>query len=364
MAQPTMPPPGGRTSPLDQFWRWFAGLPTWGRAVAWFLLWPVLVAARLLGAGSRSREIRYGTSAAVLLVGGFVWSQVLTGGFTEAPAAVTAEPAAETVDETRREVEPGPEPGPDEARTAEAALAAIADEGADLGAPAVTEPDADEVAADDEHDVRVEPEGPGWTVFNVVDGDTVDVRATDGSEERVRIIGIDTPERGECGFGPAASKLAELVEGRDVVLVAGARDDRDRYDRILRYIDVDGTDAGHELIKAGLAIARYDSRDGYGPHPREADYIAAQAAATAFGCPVTGPSPSPTATPTPAATPSATPTLAPPPRPPATGGPGSGPGGAWKNCSEARDAGAAPVHRDDPGYGKHLDRDGDGIGCE
>lgn len=36
----------------------------------------------------------------------------------------------------------------------------------------------------------------------------------------------------------------------------------------------------------------------------------------------------------------------------------------YKNCSAARDAGAAPVRRGDPGYGSHLDRDGDGVGCE
>ncbi len=36
----------------------------------------------------------------------------------------------------------------------------------------------------------------------------------------------------------------------------------------------------------------------------------------------------------------------------------------FENCSAARDAGAAPVHRSDPGYGPHLDRDGDGLGCE
>lgn len=39
-------------------------------------------------------------------------------------------------------------------------------------------------------------------------------------------------------------------------------------------------------------------------------------------------------------------------------------GGAFRNCSEARAAGAAPVRRGDPGYGPHLDRDGDGVGCE
>jgi colicin import membrane protein len=36
----------------------------------------------------------------------------------------------------------------------------------------------------------------------------------------------------------------------------------------------------------------------------------------------------------------------------------------FKNCDAARAAGAAPVRRGDPGYGSHLDREGDGIGCE
>lgn len=45
--------------------------------------------------------------------------------------------------------------------------------------------------------------------------------------------------------------------------------------------------------------------------------------------------------------------------------PGSARGsGAFANCAEARAAGAAPVRRGDPGYGPHLDRDNDGVGCE
>lgn len=39
-------------------------------------------------------------------------------------------------------------------------------------------------------------------------------------------------------------------------------------------------------------------------------------------------------------------------------------GGAFRNCTAARVAGAAPVRRGDAGYGPHLDRDNDGIGCE
>lgn len=37
---------------------------------------------------------------------------------------------------------------------------------------------------------------------------------------------------------------------------------------------------------------------------------------------------------------------------------------AFANCAEARAAGRAPVRRGEPGYGPHLDRDNDGIGCE
>ncbi len=37
---------------------------------------------------------------------------------------------------------------------------------------------------------------------------------------------------------------------------------------------------------------------------------------------------------------------------------------SYANCDAARAAGAAPVHRGDPGYASHLDRDGDGTGCD
>lgn len=54
-----------------------------------------------------------------------------------------------------------------------------------------------------------------------------------------------------------------------------------------------------------------------------------------------------------------------PPAPAATQPPPTAaPSTYYKNCTDARNAGAAPVRRGDPGYGSHLDRDGDGIGCE
>ncbi|WP_097921871.1 excalibur calcium-binding domain-containing protein [Streptomyces sp. wa1063] len=49
-----------------------------------------------------------------------------------------------------------------------------------------------------------------------------------------------------------------------------------------------------------------------------------------------------------------------------SGGGGGGGGGSvsYANCTAVRNAGAAPIRTGDPGYGRHLDRDGDGVGCE
>jgi endonuclease YncB( thermonuclease family) len=111
---------------------------------------------------------------------------------------------------------------------------------------------------------------PTVMVGEVIDGDTVAV----SGGKRVRLIGIDAPETGECGGADATKIMQSLVLDKRVVLVKGAATDQDRYGRLLRYVDVKGTgmDAGLELLMRGLAIPRYDSMDGYGEHPREERY--------------------------------------------------------------------------------------------
>ncbi|SNS59825.1 excalibur calcium-binding domain-containing protein [Rhodococcoides kyotonense] len=69
------------------------------------------------------------------------------------------------------------------------------------------------------------------------------------------------------------------------------------------------------------------------------------------------PPPAPQFIPAPAPAPAPAPQAAPRPAPAPSGF-------QYKNCTEARNAGAAPVYRGDYGYGPHLDRDSDGIGCE
>src|SRR3546814_2865406 len=61
--------------------------------------------------------------------------------------------------------------------------------------------------------------------------------------------------RGECLADEAAQRLRDLVDGREVALVPD-RTDRDRFGRLLRHVEVDGTDVGGLLVQEGLALAR------------------------------------------------------------------------------------------------------------
>jgi len=107
------------------------------------------------------------------------------------------------------------------------------------------------------------------TVTNVVDGDTiwVDLDGDLVSDEKVRYIGVDTPEvyfGVEC-YGPEASQRnRELVEGQKVALERDISD-RDRYDRLLRYVYLsDGTWVNGVLVEEGYArVTIYEPDDRY-----------------------------------------------------------------------------------------------------
>ena len=102
----------------------------------------------------------------------------------------------------------------------------------------------------------------------VVDGDTVRLE----SGTYVRLIGIDTPEVGECGYRAAKRRLDRWVNGSVRLVNPRSVDNRDGYDRLLRYVHDSGRDTGLGLIRRGLAKARYDSTDGYDRHPRQRRY--------------------------------------------------------------------------------------------
>lgn len=106
-------------------------------------------------------------------------------------------------------------------------------------------------------------------IVRVIDGDNVVLK--DG--RHVRVTGIDTPERGQKGYKEAKGRLQDMVAnapGKTVLTLSQAAPDR--YGRVIGYLDLDGTDAGLQLIKEGFAKARYDGLDGYQRHERQDAY--------------------------------------------------------------------------------------------
>lgn len=102
------------------------------------------------------------------------------------------------------------------------------------------------------------PNNPPQTgrVVAIVDGDTIKVLMDqDGKTYSVRYIGMDTPEiTGQVEyFGVEASaKNAEMVYGKTVTLVKDVSE-TDRYNRLLRYVLVDGVFVNYELVAQGYA---------------------------------------------------------------------------------------------------------------
>jgi endonuclease YncB( thermonuclease family) len=93
-------------------------------------------------------------------------------------------------------------------------------------------------------------------VTTVVDGDTIDVRKPGGGSERIRILGIDTPEvygGVECGGRAASSLMKRLARGKVSVKTDPKRPKRDRYGRLLAYVSRNGTDLGRRMISRGRA---------------------------------------------------------------------------------------------------------------
>lgn len=119
-------------------------------------------------------------------------------------------------------------------------------------------------------------------VVSVTDGDTITVELN-GVTERVRLIGINAPEAGECFSAAATAALRSLTVGTTVTLVTdtSARDD---FGRLLRYVFVDdplrGTVFVNEaMIEGGFAIANRFEPDT----ARADDFDAAQARAQEAG---------------------------------------------------------------------------------
>lgn len=201
--------------------------------------------------------------------------------------------------------------------------------------------------------------GPAYAI----DGDTLDMGG-----ERIRLFGIDAPESMQtcqrkgapwaCG-NDAKLLLAGMIEGNTVDCVAR---DRDSYGRTVATCRVGQRDLAGVLVREGLAVALRSFSQ---------DYVEAEARAKGFGMALWG-----SVFQAPAEFRAANPALFKAPTPVPAGRMArraAAPAGAqamalgrvmFRNCAEARAAGAAPLYRGQPGYRPQMDGDNDGVACE
>lgn len=138
-------------------------------------------------------------------------------------------------------------------------------------------------------------------VVRVVDGDTVAVRTDDGSERKVRLLGIDAPESASpdeplnCEEGEAASAhLKESLPQGTPLWLSRDESDEDAYGRLLRFAWIEPPEGGAvssaefcaKCLNARLVIEGWAQPKRYPPDTAAADLLdvlGASAAAQGLG---------------------------------------------------------------------------------
>lgn len=213
--------------------------------------------------------------------------------------------------------------------------------------------------------------------YNVIDGDTADFVLDRENEPSIkaRILLIDTPElKDNAPYAEEAKKrVMDLFGQADLIQIEYEGAKKDKYDRDLVHVWVDGILLQEILATEGYGIARYihdylpDSKyaetvyysqdyakrnklnvwkDGNETYLSKAEYA-------------------PVATPAPATVveqPAAQETQEAAVQAPVEQAPAQNV--YYQNCTAVRAAGAAPIYPGDPGFQQKFDRDNDGIGCE
>jgi len=99
---------------------------------------------------------------------------------------------------------------------------------------------------------RLSQPGQQALVTQVVDGDTIVIEGGN----RIRLLGINAPEKGEELYKQAKDFLESKILHKEVKLEKDV-DDKDRYGRYLRYIWLNDTLVNAEVAKEGLAVAYF-----------------------------------------------------------------------------------------------------------
>lgn len=87
-------------------------------------------------------------------------------------------------------------------------------------------------------------------IIRVSDGDTVVLLDSTNTQYRIRLDGIDCPEKGQPFGRKATDFVKELTTGKEIIV---KWEKKDRYKRILGVVYADGVNVNKELLKNGLA---------------------------------------------------------------------------------------------------------------
>ncbi len=96
----------------------------------------------------------------------------------------------------------------------------------------------------------------------VVDGDTIDVSGMG----RIRLVGVNTPERGEPGYREAKDFMKSMCLSRTVQLDIDDAKRHDKYGRVLAVVYVDGVNINRELLRRGYAEVMYIPPSEFNPY--------------------------------------------------------------------------------------------------
>ncbi|WP_103355102.1 thermonuclease family protein [Amycolatopsis sp. CA-128772] len=207
-----------------------------------------------------------------------------------------------------------------------------------------------------------------YTVAGVTDGATVVVNGSDGSSRTVHVLGVTAPAAGTgCYAAESLGWATTALSGKAVKLGAETAQG-------IALTLADGQDYATTAIQQGYL--KYAATAAL-PALADVETAAKQAVSGLWGppckgtidapAPVVPPAPKPTQAPTQAPAPATKAAPKPPPVVRTTeDAPAPEPDHSayYANCSAAKAAGAAPLHRGEPGYRPALDRDGDGVACE
>ncbi|WP_113700827.1 thermonuclease family protein [Nonomuraea lactucae] len=174
-------------------------------------------------------------------------------------------------------------------------------------------------------------------IVKIVDGDTVDVRRG-GRTMRVRLLEVDTPERGRCWYRTATARTKALLPVGKTAYLLADKEPRDRYGRWLFYaFNGKGVHVNRHLVRYGYGKAvLFRPNDRYIKVMRAEQARAQRERLRIWSGKCDGAGTAPT---------------------------GNDP--RFRTCGEANAAGYGPYTRGrDPEYAWYQDRDGDGVVCE